>query len=287
MVGIAYVVKRLWNPEVFIDANNVIPHKCKKAFHEGYPMMYEIKWRGGTQAGEELGTVATAKKDGTTTPFQLTVVSTSALDDRDNAAGTVQSVAVIGISVSSIYGYTNQGEVPQTTVEVIEMNGTVDVVSTRFYLWVDHVYAVEWGSGATFDAEGIITVESPANTNLLVLPATFNEGEGGTWHFPKGARVSTHKVDMAPTAALAGGDGVALTGVFTKFDHIYQTENLIERTDTFTYIHYGGEPPHVHDSNGYRFTGTHSASCVWTETLIANTQTIEIKIMQQVDRHNY
>lgn len=288
MAGIAYVYKRLWNPEILIDDNSVIPHKCRRMFHGRYPMMYEIKWTGGTQAGEELGTAGTLLKNGTVTPFQVTVVSSSADDKRTTAAGAVHSVALIGVSVASITDYTNGIEKPKTSVEVVSMNGTADVLSQRFYLWVDHIYACEWGTAATHDATGIITAESPANTNLLVLAATFNEGEGGTWHWRKDCGIETHLVSIKPTAALAGGDGVALTAAHTGYDHTLQDENIIEKTDYYTYIHYGGEPPFEHNGDdNFRYASTLLAKCVWSEALIANTQTIQIKIFQKCSPKPY
>jgi hypothetical protein len=294
MAGIAYVYKRLWNPDLVIDANGVLPRGARQAINGKNRPTYHIKWHGTTQADEELGTAPTSAKDGTTTPFQLTVVSSDVGDNRSTAAGYVHSVAVIGISTNSIAGYnqwlldstTTEGWAgrPQSTVEVFAMNGTTDVLSTRYYLWVDHVYACEWGTGATHDAEGNITVESPANTTLLTLAATYNEGEGGRWHFKEGAEVRTDLIRIANTATLAAGDGVSVLGTFTGFDKQLNDSNIIDKVDTYSYIHYGGEK--VFDKSEELFSryATRASTCIWTEKLIANAKAIDIEIVQSTNR---
>ncbi len=59
------------------------------------------------------------------------------------------------------------------------MNGTTDVTTERYYLREMHAYSSDWGSGG-HDAEGDITIEEPADTDLLTISATFNESNGGT-----------------------------------------------------------------------------------------------------------
>ena len=295
MAGIAYVYKRLWNPEVFIDTNGVITDKCRKAINGENKPFYHIKWHGGTQAGEELGTAASSVKDGTTTPFQITVVSDQANDSRSVAAGFVHSVALIGVSTESTTAYTEwlangttttlgQAGRPKSTVEVVTMNGTTDVLSTRYYLWVDHAYACEWGTGATHDAEGNITIESPANTTLLTITATYNESNGGVWHFPPGAQVKTEFVRFMPTAALAAGDGVALTATYSGFDKELNDSNITDCTDAYTYIHYGGSEGIVHKGSIVPRYATKASKVLWSEALIANTQSINIEIIQSTQK---
>lgn len=295
MAGIAYVYKRLWNPEVLVDPDGILPNNCKRSFNGRNDPTYVIKWHGTTQAGEELGTAAASVKDGTTTPFQITVVSSDVGDNRSTAAGYVHSVALIGISVESIAAYnewvingatTTLGEAgrPKSTVEVVHMNGTTDVLTTRYYLWVDHAYACEWGTGATHDAEGNITIESPANTTLITITATYNESDGGVWHFAPGSLVKTEFVRMQPTATLAAGDGVALTATLSGFDQELNDSNITDCTDTFTYIHYGNTDPNYIKGFPIPRYATKASKCLWTETLIANGQPINIEIIQTTQR---
>lgn len=292
MAGIAYVRKRLYNPELLVDPDEILGNHgwiIKQADPEGnYHAMYEIRWTGTTQAGEELGTAPTSAKDGTTTPFQITVVSADALDDRDNAAGAVHSVALIGVSVPSIADYNQwvldpttvpgkKGK-PVSTVEVVHMNGTADVLSTRYYLWVDHIYACEWGTGED-DAEGNITAESPANTNLLVLLAGQNEGEGGRWHFPPDQEVQTQHVSITPTATFAAGDGVILTGTYTSFDQALNTGPDLE-VDYYAYTSAGGS---VSEGQGFDTIArktTKNSTVIWSEALVANAIVYNLHIIQ-------
>jgi len=292
MAGIAYVRKRLFNPEVIVDTNNVLNLAYIRQNINGYKRpTYFIKWTGGTQAGEELGTAAASVKDGTTTPFQITVVSSDVADKRTTAAGAVHSVALIGISVESIAAYnewvlngttTTLGEAgrPKSTIEVVAMNGTTDVTTTRYYLWVDHAYACEWGTGAT-DATGNITIESPANTTLITIAATYNESDGGSWHFPPDCVVRTTYVKTSPTAALAAGDGVNLTATWTNTEKTNNSDPDLN-VDHYNHIHYGGQQTHA--TNGIARYTTKTTKCLWSEALIANTQTYDIEIMQDFHR---
>jgi hypothetical protein len=292
MAGIAYVRKRLYNPELLVDPNEVLGDHgwlIKQPDPEGnYHPQYEIRWTGATQAGEELGTAPTSAKDGTTTPFQITVVSSDALDDRDNAAGAVLSVALIGVSVPSIADYnqwvldptTTAGKKgkPVSTVEVVAMNGVADVLSTRYYLWVDHIYACEWGTGED-DAEGNITAESPANTNLLVLTAGQNEGEGGRWHFPPDKEVKTNHVSITPTATFAAGDGVILSGTFTSFDQALNTGPDLE-VDYFAYTSRGGSISMGQGFDTIARKTTTKSQVIWSEALVANSIVYSLHIVQ-------
>lgn len=269
MAGPVYSMKRLWNPDLVIDANNVLPRKCLRYIHGKHATMYYQKWLGTTQAAEEMGTAADSAKDGTTTPFQITVVSSDVGDDRGNAAGFVHSVALIGISVESILNYQNGIETPLKTVEVVAMDGTTDVLSTRYYLWVDHAYAVEWGTGATHDAEGIITIESPANTDLLTIAATFNESNGGIWHCREGDTYITHEVNIEPTAATAVADGVFVRLAHTGFDHTLNDSNVTDAYDFFTFIVGGGGVSHHGPGLTTRYA-TSTAKITLSEGLITN-----------------
>jgi len=281
MPGIAYVKKRIYNPELIVDPDGILPMALKNAQIHGNNPVYYIKWVGATQVGEELGTAAASVKDGTTTPFQITVVSSDVADNRSTAAGAVHSVCLLGITVSSAAAYA-AGERPLTTAEVVHMNGTTDVLSTRYYLWVDHGYACEWGTGAT-DATGNITIESPANTTLLTIAATQNESDGGVWHFPADRRLYTKSVIFAPTATLAAGDGVVLTGAYTSFEQANNTDPDLN-VDYHTYIHYGTGPQPLSEIKPFGRYTTKASKCLWSEALVANSQTISIEIVQYIDR---
>ena len=288
MAGVAYVYKRLWNPEVVIDANNVLIDDSRQLIHGKSTPTFQVKWHGTTQAAEELGTAPSSDKDGTTTPYQVVVVSSSASDDRGNAAGMVHSVALIGNSVSSIQRYLNGFETPKTTVEVFEMNGVADVTSTRYYTNVIHAYACEWGTGATHDAEGAITVEAPPNTTLLAISATYNESEGGTIHFVDGDLVRTHSVRIAPTAAVAAGDGASVLTTWSGFGHTLNDSNIVDAVDTYTYIHYGGEYNNMTGMDMVGRKATKAAKVVLSAKLIANAQPLEIEVfIQTQNKHMY
>ena len=301
MAGIAYSFKRLYNPEVFIDDNNVIPHKCRKLHDERYHPLYHLKWHGTTiaAAAEELGTAANSVKDGTATPFQVTVVSSDVGDKRTTAAGFVHSVALIGVSTTTVADYnewlTNgtttvigkRGR-PRSTVEVVAMNGTTDVLSQRFYLWLDGLYACEWGTGATHDAEGNITAESPANTALLTIAATYNECNGGTWHFPPNVEVVTEHINIVSRDTLAAGDGVAVSNTTKGFDHELNDSNITDNSDVFTYIHYGNaNPSFVLQHGTISRYATKAATATWKEVLIGNAQVMDIEIITVSDRQDF
>jgi len=149
VAGPVYVYQRLWNPGrdcIYGDTSNVLNYLEKDIRSTGrYRKYIEVFWVGTTQAGEQLGTAADSAKDGTTTPYQITVVSAQA-NDTDAATGDARKVCLLGVTVSSIGNY-NAGEQPKLTAEVINLNGTTDVLSSRWYLWVDHAYVCDWGSG--------------------------------------------------------------------------------------------------------------------------------------------
>lgn len=280
MAGPVFVKKRLWNPELIIDPNGVLPNELKQTIR-GYNIpTYSIKWTGTPQIGEELGTAADSVKDGTTTPFIITVVSASALDDRDNAAGAAHSVALVGISVSAAEGKALDISNAKSTVEVIAMNGQSDVLATRYWLWVDHAYVCEWGTAATHDAEGDITIESPADTDLLTIKATYNESNGGVWHFPTGKKVKTRMVKMSMNAVAAAQDGNVLSGTFTSFD---QPLNDASNNDV---DYYGNTSPGESNKEWgeqdlYRWS-TKTSKVLWSNALVANAVVSDIEVQQIV-----
>ena len=290
MAGIAYVKKRLWNPELLIDPNGIFGKSGKQliqTIHGSRIPIYEIVWTGATQAAEELGTAATSAKDGTTTPYIVNLVSAGATDDRDNAAGAVHSVALVGVSTNSIDGYKEWGENPNSTkgkagkpvatVEVVAMDGATDALGTRYWIWLDHIYACEWGTGAT-DAAGNIDAESPTGTVLLRLLAGQNEGEGGTWHFPPNHAIVTEHVSVVPTATFAAGDGVVLTGAFTGFGQSNNTDPDLN-VDFYTYTSAGGSIGYGTDVNLLRYT-TLNSKVLWSEALIANSIVYDLHTIQ-------
>ncbi|KKN56977.1 hypothetical protein LCGC14_0566990 [marine sediment metagenome] len=287
MAGIAYVRKRLWNPELLIDVNKVLPYLMRESIDGSHPIAYEITWIGATQAGEELGTPATAVKDGRTVPFLVNMVSSDVADKRSTAAGAVHSVALVGVSTNSIAGYaawnefgetTREGQdgKPRATVEVVAMNGTTDVLATRYWIWLDAIYACEWGTGAS-DATGIITAESPVNTNLIVLSATQNEGEGGRWHFPPGKQVRVKHVHITPTEVFAATTGVVLAGTWTGNDQANNTDPDLN-SDYFHYVTPSLSAQYDADKVS-RYT-TINSQCIWSETSVFASKTMYINILQ-------
>ena len=282
MAGIAYVRKRVYNPELILDPNGVLPMKLKQSNIKGNNPIYYIKWEGATQAGEELGTAAASVKDGTTTPFQVVTVRTdNAADSRAVAAGAAHSVALVGLTVSSVAAYT-AGEVPLVTIEVVAMAGTTDVTSTRFFVWLDHAYVCEWGTGAS-DATGTITMEAPANTTLLTIAATQNESDGGVWHFPADRRVFTHSVRIESTDAVGAGNGVVLTNTCTSFDQTNNTDPDLD-VDTYAMVQGGGDYREYHPINPLGRYTTVASKSLWSEALVTATEPLHIEIIQYLDR---
>lgn len=161
---------RLWNPQ-WHNCSYMVP--VRKDKDGNYPMAIEISISEIASAAAEIGTAATAAKDGTTTPFIAIAVSSSASDD-SGATDHLQRIHLIGISVSSAANYILGKEDPVYSIEEIVLNGVADVNSVRYYLRVLHAYGVSWGSGGS-DAAGNVTIEAPANTALLTMDAGDNE----------------------------------------------------------------------------------------------------------------
>lgn len=287
MAGIAYVKKRLWNPELIIDPTVLFPKRLRQDINKRHQHTYEITWHGTTQAGEELGTAATSVKVGTTTPFLVTVVSSSA-DDTDLSNKDVRAVALIGITTNSIAGYqawlefgvtTRAGRDgrPLATVEVILMNGTADVLSTRYYIWLDALYAVNWGSGGQ-DAAGNITAESPANTTLIALAAGQNEGEGGSWHFPPNHYVTTQHIHITPTEVFAATTGVVLQSEFTAFDQPTNTNPDLD-IDYYQYTTPSLDAEYTRETLSR--CSTIASKCLWKETTVFAAKAVFLNIIQE------
>ena len=287
MAGIAYVKKRLWNPELIVDPTVLLPNRLVQDVNKRHQHLYEITWKGATQAGEELGTPATSVKDGTTTPFQVTVTSSHA-DDTNAADKDVRAVALIGITTNSIAGYqawndngvstrAGQDGKPLSTVEVVLMNGVADVLATRYFLWLDGLYAVNWGSGGA-NAAGNITAESPANTNLIVLLAGQNEGEGGVWHFPPDHYVTTQHIHITPTEVFAATTGVVVQSEFTAFDRATNTGPDLD-IDYYQYTTPSLDAEYVRENIARR--STIASKCLWKETTVFASKAVFINILQE------
>ena len=278
MAGPVYVYQRLWNPgreNIYGDTSNVLNYLEKDIRGtRKYTKYIEVFWVGTTQAGEQLGTAADSAKDGTTTPFQISVVSAQA-NDTDAATGDARKVALIGTSVSSIGAY-NQGEQPKMTVEVINLSGTTDVTSVRYYLWVDHAYVCDWGFGGA-DAKGDITIESPADADLLTIKATYNESQGGLLHFADGDDVQLDFVGFGNTATLAAGDGVILKCPNQGWDNALNVDRDMP-DDYYSYIHYGNHPLQYSECWLVPQRATKAASIQLHETLVANAKTMKIHV---------
>jgi len=283
MAGIAYVRKRVYNPELIIDSDGVLPQKLHNTQIHGNNPIYYIHWLGTTQlAAEELGTPIVGK-DGTTTPYLVNVVSSSALDDYDDTAtGAVRAVAIVGPSVSSVAAYT-AGEVPLQTVEVLRTNGTADVNSTRYYIWSDALYACLWGVEP--DAAGNIDLEAPSGTPILRILAGSNEGEGGTWHFPPNRRLFTHSVRLESTAAMTATRGVVLTNTCTSFDQVLNTDPDLD-VDTYAMVQGAGDYREYHPINPLGRYTTVSSSSLWAEIYVVGAEVLSIEIIQYLDRGN-
>jgi len=144
-------------------------------------MTFEIAISEAASAVGELGTVATGVLDGTTTPVQIYVLSSSDTD-KDTSIGAVRAVHLIGITVASAVEYVAGREKPVYSVEEVRITaagGTTAVLTSRYYLRVMHAYATEWGTGGagSHDAEGNITVDDDglAGNVYLTIDAQSNE----------------------------------------------------------------------------------------------------------------
>lgn len=212
----------MYNPGrdcIYGDTSNVLPNYLEKPI-AGLRKKYRyfiVDHIGECPNGAELGTAATATKDGTTTPFQMTTVSSSA-NDTDTAAGHVRKIAYIGVTVSEADAKALDVSNAKLTVEVVAMNGTTDVLSRRWYLREPHGYACHWGSGGG-DAAGNITFESPANTELSKIVAGSNEANGGTLYFADGDMVRHDYTFLQPYATQAAADGMTVSLTYKGFDH--------------------------------------------------------------------
>lgn len=272
MAGPAYVKVRLWNPEYLYDPDSVLdlrrPHPSGSN-----RQFFEIFWVGATQAAaEELGTAAASVKDGTTTPFQITVVSSSA-NDTNTSAGHVRKVALIGISCSSP---SLDLEDLKYTVEVINLNGTTDVTSTRYYTRLIHAYACDWGSGGS-DAAGNITIESPADTTLMQITATYNESDASALYFKAGSRVWFDYLDVQlADTSIAAADGIQITAVESGFEDTLNTDDELG-TYYVTDI-CDRRLPHIYPIRPWltERIATKASSLILKEILIANSQTYQI-----------
>lgn len=282
MAGNAYVYKRYWNPPkncIIGDSDGVLHLDKRYTDGKKSPFM-EVFWVGATQAGEELGTAADSVKDGRTTPFQLTVVSASA-NDTDAAAGHARKVAIIGCSLANserpyyALGTSNSQYIaPKLTVEVINLSGATDVTSVRWYTAVSHAYVCDHGSGGA-DAAGAITIESPADTDLLTIAQNYNESNSGIFYFPANYRVKLDMMRINPAdATVAAADGAMLTINSTGFEHLYNTD-----PDYADDYYYAMAPNDVQiEKNAWpRYRRTeNSAAIKFTETTVANSQTYKI-----------
>ena len=168
---------RLYNPDWVSPA---ITDLQRYDVHGRTDMYFEVFYTGTASAtATEIG-VAANSVDAThlTLPMQLIIVSAQATDI-DTDAGKVRKIRIIGITVESQIDFVNGDEKPVYSVEEVNMNGSTDVTTVRYYLREIKAYASDWGSGG-HDAEGDITIEEPADTDLLTISATFNESNGGT-----------------------------------------------------------------------------------------------------------
>jgi len=286
MAGVAYVYIRLWNPgrdNIYGDTSNVLNYLERPYLDTGKNLKhFEILWISTTQAAsEELGTAATSDLDGTTTPFQLTLDST---DVKDAVGGVgARRVAVIGVTVSSVNAYLS-GEQPKLTVEVIDMNGTTAVTSSRYYLWVIHGYVCDVGT--EHDPAGTVTIESPAATTLYAIGAGNTESEGCTLKFVATDMVRLDMVRITPTAALAAGDGVVLEITSDAFEYTVQATAEDFEIDYYPYIHYGNVVD-VRNAWYVPKRATIASKLMFAEADTANTPVIKIHCTVRVHSTAY
>lgn len=174
MVG---VKMRLYNPD-WTNCTDL----ARRDVDGNAKMYFEILYAGTASAtATEIGAAANSI-DAThlTTPMQLIVVSSDNTKDKLSvAAGCAHKVRIIGITVASSIDYVNGVEKPVYSVESVDMLGTTNATTTRYYLRTIHAYVSSWGTDASHDAEGNITIEEPENTTLLTIAATYNESNGG------------------------------------------------------------------------------------------------------------
>jgi hypothetical protein len=287
MAGPTYCYRRLWNigrKNIYGDTSNVLNYLERRTYHEAANHPYlEFHWFGATQAGEEMGGAPDSDKDGTTTPFQITVVSADA-NDTDASTGDARKVAIFGVTVASIADYSkwlgdssHKPGKPTQTCEVINLNGTTDVLSSRWYLWCNGAFVCDWGSGGD-DAKGDITIESPADTDLYTIKATTNESNGCRWHFVAGDLVTLDFMSIQTDATLAAGDGVVVKATESGFENeLYTAPDMPD--SYFTYIHYGNTNPN--NMKHLWITpklATKTAKLTMIETLVANSKNMQIRI---------
>lgn len=277
MAGNVFVKIRLWNPGkdcIYGDSSHVLPNYLQKkivGFDQNVKYL-EVFYAGATQADEELGTAADKVEDGTTTPFQIIVVSAQATDI-DTDGGKVRKVALIGVTVSAADAAALNVSNAKLTVEVINMNGTTDVLSARYYVRLIHAYACDWGSGGG-DAEGDITIESPADTDLQTIKATQNESNGCVFFFAAGDQPLLDFVQFGDTATLAAGDGVILECDEYGFERTTNVEADYP-TLSYSYMHYGNTMRYEKCWVVPRLA-TLQTKLTWTHQLVGNSKTINI-----------
>jgi hypothetical protein len=255
---------------------------------------FTIFWEGATQAAaEELGTAATAAKDGTTTPFQIIAVSAGAGDD-DAAGGHIRKLAVPGLTTNSLAGYaaylanplTPAGKAgkPILSVEVMNMAGVADVTSTRFYLREPiHAYAIQWGSGGA-DASAAITIEAPANTALLTIAIGQNESNSCTLWFPKDTLVLIDQGNFNVNDATLTGQGDGMMTSISESGFADGSDPDIPATN----ITVNAYRPHTHIESIWtipkKTTSLDGVSnLVFKEVLVGNTETCTIDLMVHMD----
>lgn len=301
MAGIAYVKIRLWNipkTHIFGDTEGILGNLQTDIHdddHRGRKPVITVYWEGATQAGaEELGLAPTAAKDGTTTVFQV-LVKSAAATDIDTTGGHVRKVAVIGMTTNSQAGYdsylldptTPVGKAgrPVESIEVLNMNGTTDVTSSRFYLRTPvHFYGIQWGSGGD-DASAAIILQAPALTTLLTIAINQNESGGCTLWFPKDTEITIDQGNFNVNDATLTGQGDGMMVAFTQnlFDDFSAGADFI-----VTNITVNAYNPNRHIETIWlhpRKTGSLDAvaNLVVTEVLVGNSETCSIEFDIHLD----
>lgn len=297
MAGIAYSKIRLYNipkTHIFGDTEGILDLQKRTHMDPERKPVFMIYWEGATQAAaEELGTAATAAKDGTGTVFQIITVSAGA-GDTDTGAGHVRKLAIIGLTTNSQAGYdsyllnpntpTGKAGKPILSVEVMNMAGVADVTSTRFYLREPiKAYAIQWGSGGT-DASAAITIEAPANTALLTIAITQNESNACTLWFPKDTDVLVEQGNFNVNDATLTGQGDGMMASITELSF----EDGADPDFSVTNVTVNAYEPNKHVESIWMNPKKTNildgvSSLVFKEVLVGNTETCSIEIMVHLD----
>ena len=217
---------------------------------------------------------------------KLFVISAQA-NDTDALTGDARKVRIIGLSVASKQAEINGTEIPQYTVEEVNLAGTTAVQTARYYQRVMHMYCCDWGSGGT-DAKGDITLEDAATGTgnvYLTITATFNESNNGgmiyvgAGYYGRWKRLLAGLKDtMIREAAPDAGGIIAI--VKSGFDDIL---NVDPDMQGIGYIFDWYHPLIDVEPECFRSKGTEAASITFNEQRVGDkAETIQALILYEI-----